>query len=107
MVIVKFKCMSHDYFIIVAIKQLFIHLTTLQTFYLLIVLNMLGIVHFVGSTVVCPGAALGDGLTHEAAVKMDLKPYIPVAAGLIDAHCGKFTKMYYSILRMILDFTVL
>ena len=42
----------------------------------------------IGDEVVEPGTALGRGLTAEAATAMGLRPGIPVAAGLIDAHAG-------------------
>jgi len=42
----------------------------------------------IGSTVVDPGCALGDGLSKQAAEDFGLPEGIPVAAGLIDAHAG-------------------
>ena len=42
----------------------------------------------IGAEVVEPGTALAKGLTAEAAEAMGLRPGIPVAAGLIDAHAG-------------------
>ena len=42
----------------------------------------------IGAEIVAPGTPLGRGLTAEAAEAMGLRPGIPVAAGLIDAHAG-------------------
>ncbi|WP_424976496.1 FGGY-family carbohydrate kinase [Dinoroseobacter sp. S124A] len=42
----------------------------------------------IGQTIVAPGAPLGQGLSPQAAAAMDLRPGIPVGAGLIDAHAG-------------------
>ena len=42
----------------------------------------------IGQTVVAPGTPLGQGLTEQAAADLGLRPGIPVAAGLIDAHAG-------------------
>lgn len=42
----------------------------------------------IGERVVHPGTALGDGLSADAAARMNLVPGIAVAAGLIDAHAG-------------------
>lgn len=42
----------------------------------------------IGQRVVAPGTALAQGLTVEAARDLGLRPGIPVAAGLIDAHAG-------------------
>ena len=42
----------------------------------------------IGERVVEAGTALGNGLTEEAARDLGLRPGIPVAAGLIDAHAG-------------------
>lgn len=42
----------------------------------------------IGTRVVAPGTALGNGLTHKAAERLGLIPGTPVAAGLIDAHAG-------------------
>ncbi len=42
----------------------------------------------IGTEMVEPGTALGQGLTAEAAVDLGLRQRIPVAAGLIDAHAG-------------------
>ena len=42
----------------------------------------------IGAEIAPPGAPLGRGLTAEAAHAMGLKPGVPVAAGLIDAHAG-------------------
>ncbi len=42
----------------------------------------------IGTTIVEPGTRLGQGLTHEAAEAMGLKPGTAVAAGMIDAHAG-------------------
>jgi D-ribulokinase len=42
----------------------------------------------IGTEIVVPGAALGQGLTEEAARELGLAPGTPVAAGLIDAHAG-------------------
>lgn len=42
----------------------------------------------IGTSVVPPGTALGQGLTPEAAEALGLAPGIAVAAGLIDAHAG-------------------
>ena len=47
----------------------------------------------IGAEVVDPGAALGRGLTAAAAEAMGLRPGVPVAAGLIDAHAGAFATM--------------
>ena len=42
----------------------------------------------IGTSVVDPGTALGEGLTASAATELGLLPRVPVAAGLIDAHAG-------------------
>ncbi|WP_112322902.1 FGGY-family carbohydrate kinase [Oceanibium sediminis] len=42
----------------------------------------------IGTTVVPAGAALGSGLSQQAAEDFGLLPGTPVAAGLIDAHAG-------------------
>ncbi|WP_373354124.1 FGGY-family carbohydrate kinase [Pseudoroseicyclus sp. CXY001] len=42
----------------------------------------------IGAHVVDAGAALGSGLTAEAAAELGLSPGTPVGAGLIDAHAG-------------------
>jgi len=42
----------------------------------------------IGTEIVEPGTALGDGLTPEAARDLGLIPGIPVGASLIDAHAG-------------------
>lgn len=42
----------------------------------------------IGSRVVEPGSALGNGLTRQAAADLGLIEGTPVAAGLIDAHAG-------------------
>ncbi len=42
----------------------------------------------IGTNVVDPGTALGNGLTEDAAAALGLLPGTPVAAGLIDAHAG-------------------
>lgn len=42
----------------------------------------------IGTKVVAPGTALGQGLTTSAAADLGLSPGTPVAAGLIDAHAG-------------------
>ena len=42
----------------------------------------------IGTEIVAPGTALGDGLTAEAAEAMGLRPGTQVGAGLIDAHAG-------------------
>jgi FGGY-family pentulose kinase/HAD superfamily hydrolase (TIGR01509 family) len=42
----------------------------------------------IGAEIVAPGTPLGRGLTAEAAEAMGLKPGLPVAAGVIDAHAG-------------------
>jgi D-ribulokinase len=42
----------------------------------------------IGKDIVQPGAALGNGLTVEAAAEMGLNPGVKVGAGLIDAHAG-------------------
>jgi D-ribulokinase len=42
----------------------------------------------IGTEVVDPGTALGEGLTEAAAADLGLRPGTPVAAGLIDAHAG-------------------
>ena len=42
----------------------------------------------IGTGIVEPGTALGDGLTVEAAGALGLAPGTPVAASLIDAHAG-------------------
>lgn len=42
----------------------------------------------IGTEVVAPGAALGDGLTETAAADLGLRIGTPVGAGLIDAHAG-------------------
>ena len=42
----------------------------------------------IGTEVVVPGAALGDGLTEQAAVDLGLRAGTPVGTGLIDAHAG-------------------
>ncbi|MBI1416231.1 MAG: ribulokinase [Limimaricola sp.] len=42
----------------------------------------------IGTDVVAPGTALGQGLTEQAAIAMGLPVGTPVAAGLIDAHAG-------------------
>ena len=42
----------------------------------------------IGTRIVEPGTALGDGLTAEAAGEFGLAPGTPVAASLIDAHAG-------------------
>jgi D-ribulokinase len=47
----------------------------------------------IGADVVEPGTALAGGLTAEAAEGMRLRPGIPVAAGLIDAHAGALGTM--------------
>src|SRR5579863_6238959 len=51
----------------------------------------------IGREVVEPGTALGRGLTAEAATAMGLRPGIPVAAGLIDAHAGALGTMAASL----------
>ena len=38
---------------------------------------------------VAPGSPLENGLTAKSAFAMDLLPNTPVAASLLDAHCGK------------------
>jgi len=47
----------------------------------------------IGAEVVDPGTALASGLTAEAAAAMGLRPGVPVAAGLIDAHAGALATM--------------
>lgn len=42
----------------------------------------------IGRRIVDPGTRMGDGLTHQAAREMGLRPGTPVAAGMIDAHAG-------------------
>jgi D-ribulokinase len=42
----------------------------------------------IGGEIVEPGAALGGGLTPDAAAALDLLPGTPVGASLIDAHAG-------------------
>ncbi|TDQ81393.1 FGGY-family pentulose kinase [Dongia mobilis] len=42
----------------------------------------------IGETIVAPGAALGEGLSLQAAADLGLRPGIPVGAALIDAHAG-------------------
>lgn len=42
----------------------------------------------IGTEVVDPGTALGQGLTETAAAELGLRPGTPVGAGLIDAHAG-------------------
>ncbi|MCR9148881.1 MAG: FGGY-family carbohydrate kinase [Rhodobacteraceae bacterium] len=42
----------------------------------------------IGTEVVAPGAALGNGLTEAAAADLGLQAGTPVGAGLIDAHAG-------------------
>jgi D-ribulokinase len=42
----------------------------------------------IGTEVVEPGTALGQGLTAQAAADLGLEPGTPVAASLIDAHAG-------------------
>lgn len=42
----------------------------------------------IGTSIVSPGTALGDGLSSSAAEQMGLLPGTAVAAGLIDAHAG-------------------
>lgn len=42
----------------------------------------------IGTDIVTPGAALGRGLTEQAAYDLGLAEGTPVAAGLIDAHAG-------------------
>ena len=42
----------------------------------------------IGTEVVPGGTALGGGLTEQAAEELGLRPGVPVAAGLIDAHAG-------------------
>jgi len=42
----------------------------------------------IGSEIVEPGTALGNGLTSSAATALDLLPGTPVGASLIDAHAG-------------------
>ncbi|SHJ17439.1 D-ribulokinase [Palleronia salina] len=42
----------------------------------------------IGTQIVAPGTALGDGLTERAAGELGLAPGTPVGAGLIDAHAG-------------------
>ncbi|MDY8108721.1 FGGY-family carbohydrate kinase [Fulvimarina sp. 2208YS6-2-32] len=42
----------------------------------------------IGTRVVSPGTALGEGLTTEAARELGLLPGTPVGAGLIDSHAG-------------------
>jgi D-ribulokinase len=42
----------------------------------------------IGTEIVEPGTALGNGLSAEAASALGLRPGIAVAAGLIDAHAG-------------------
>jgi D-ribulokinase len=42
----------------------------------------------IGSAIVEPGTALGNGLTSSAAAALDLLPGTPVGASLIDAHAG-------------------
>ncbi|WP_019997603.1 FGGY-family carbohydrate kinase [Aureimonas ureilytica] len=44
--------------------------------------------HRIGTRIVEPGTALGDGLTADAAEALGLRPGTAVAAGLIDAHAG-------------------
>ncbi len=47
----------------------------------------------IGTDVVEPGTALANGLTADVAEAMRLRPGIPVAAGLIDAHAGALGTM--------------
>ena len=47
----------------------------------------------IGAKVVEPGAALGAGLTADAARAMGLREGVPVGAGLIDAHAGALGTM--------------
>lgn len=42
----------------------------------------------IGTDIVPPGTALGNGLTHDAAEQLGLQAGTAVAAGLIDAHAG-------------------
>ncbi|MEP0566026.1 MAG: FGGY family carbohydrate kinase, partial [Paracoccaceae bacterium] len=42
----------------------------------------------IGTKIVAPGTALGNGLTGQAAADLGLTEGTPVAAGLIDAHAG-------------------
>ena len=42
----------------------------------------------IGTEVVDPGTALGQGLSAQAATELGLRPGTPVAASLIDAHAG-------------------
>ncbi|XP_077882490.1 FGGY carbohydrate kinase domain-containing protein isoform X7 [Ictidomys tridecemlineatus] len=42
----------------------------------------------IGNQVLPPGTSLGSGLTPEAAKELGLRPGVPVAASLIDAHAG-------------------
>ncbi|WP_459675166.1 FGGY-family carbohydrate kinase [Acidisoma sp. 7E03] len=42
----------------------------------------------IGTEIVAPGTALGQGLTAAAAADLGLAPGTPVGAGLIDAHAG-------------------
>jgi D-ribulokinase len=42
----------------------------------------------IGAAMAAPGAAVGSGLTVEAAADLGLAPGTPVASGLIDAHAG-------------------
>src|SRR5487761_2587242 len=47
----------------------------------------------IGNDVIAPGAAVGQGLTTEAAAELGLAPGIKVGASLIDAHAGALGTM--------------